>query len=244
MYLAGFRRLLPMLRLPPFPAVLDVGSGTGINLLEAAQWFFPTRALCGIDISPGMVEVARLKAARLGIPAQFTAGDAESLPYPDNSFDLVICNSVLHWFENRPVAIREMTRVLRPGGQLALICAAAPGFREWLTLMDQLLHAVGAAGTARTLPQLPTALEVAAMLSSAGLMIQHLANPIQVQRIRDPQTFVRQMSTVAPQWAADLHPQQQAWLEQLAAMALKRSGPLGFPNTWSAVEAVAIKPIV
>ena len=100
LYLTGIRRLLPRVRIAPGAAILDVGCGTGVNLLEAARWFAPTGKLCGIDISPGMVAVAQSKAGLLGLPAQFRVGDAERLPYSDAEFDLVICNSVLQWFDS------------------------------------------------------------------------------------------------------------------------------------------------
>lgn len=241
-YLIGLRRLLPLVRIPPGAAILDVGSGTGINLLEAARWFWPARLLCGIDISPGMVQTARAKAALMGIPAQFALGDAEKLPYPDNTFDLVICNSVLHWFRNRPAAVREMARVLRPGGQLVLICAASPGFQEWFTLMDSLMPLLGRQPISPIMPKLPTALELQSLLQGAGLQINLLANPTLRQRIFQPEAFVRYMSTVAPPWAADLSPLEMAAVEQLAAAAVRRAFGGGFSNTWSALEAVATKP--
>lgn len=221
--------------------MLDVGSGTGINLLEAARVFAPTRQLCGIDISPGMVSVAQAKASALGIPAQFTVGDAESLPYPDNTFDLVLCNSVLHWFRNRNAAVREIARVLRPGGQVAVICAAAPGFTEWLELMHGLMRTVTGRASSQPLPQLPTAAEVAGLFRTNGLLLQFLSNPTQTQRITDPDGFIRLMSVVAPPWAADLTPGQQTTLEQLAAAAMRALWPQGFPNTWSAIEAIGVK---
>jgi SAM-dependent methyltransferase len=241
LYVSGIRRLLPRLRVPPMPAILDVGSGTGVNLFEAARWFAPTRLLSGIDISPGMVEVARAKAAQLGLPAQFTVGDAERLPFPDGSYDLVICNSVLHWFQDRGAALREMARVLRPGGQLALICAAAPGFREFFTIMDTLLQAVQGPSAPRSAPDLPTAVEVAGLLQAAGLMPNHFANPTQNQPIFHPESFIRLMSTVAPAWAADLSSDVQAQVEQAAASLMRLGWPGGFPNTWSAIEATATR---
>lgn len=237
LYAMGIRRLLPRLRVPPMAAILDVGCGTGVNMLEAARWFAPTRQLCGIDISPGMVEVAAAKAAALGVPAQFTVGDAERLPYDDGQFDLVICNSVLHWFRDRDAAVREMQRVLKPGGQVAIIGAATPGFQEWFGLIDGLVRTTLGRATPPTLPALPTAAEVAALLLKNGFLIEHLANPVHAQRITDAPGFVRLMSTVAPHWAADLTPEEQARLELLATTAVG-SWPGGFPNTWSAVEAV------
>lgn len=242
MYAAGLRRLLPRLRMPPGPAILDVGCGTGVNLFEAARWFAPARMLAGIDLSPGMIEVARSKAAHLGVPAHFAVGDAEQLPYPDAVFDLVICNSVFHWFKDKDSALSEMRRVLRPGGQLVLICAAAPGFREWFGLLDTLMQTMMGSGTPRSAPDLPSGAEITAMMQKAGFTIVHAANPVQVHRVIDPESFVRLMSTVAPGWAADLSPDAQGYMERLAISYLQRQFPLGFPNTWSVFEAIGVRP--
>lgn len=243
LYVQGIRRLLPRLRRPPMAAILDVGCGTGLNLIEAARWLAPTGLLCGIDISPGMVEVARAKTAALGLPAIITVGDAERLPYPDAAFDLVICNSVLHWFHDRAAALREMNRVLRPGGQVAIICASGPAYREWFELVDRLTATLPGRRHAGVRPALPTAAEVAALLGAAGFLTEHLANPSQLQPINSPERYVRIMSTVAPNWAADLTPQEQALLEQMAVRAIRSVGPLRALSTWSAVEAVATKPL-
>jgi ubiquinone/menaquinone biosynthesis C-methylase UbiE len=241
LYRAGVQRLLPRVRVPPMPAILDVGSGTGVNLLEAARWFAPARLLCGIDLSPGMVEVARAKAAMAGVPAQFIVGDAEKLPYPDKTFDLVICNSVLHWFKDRQGAVNEMYRVLKPGGQVILICAASPGFREWFHLVDTLLEKTGLATGPSTAPAFPTLREVSDLMTRAGFLMEHAANPVQLQRIVDPEPFVQLMSTVAPHSTSDLSPENQARFQQLAAAALRVGWPGGFPNTWSALEAVGTR---
>lgn len=241
MYLTGIRRLLPRLRVPPYGAILDVGCGTGVNLLEAAIRYRPARLLCGIDLSPGMIEVARAKAAALGVPAQFTVGDAEQLPYPDGTFDLVICNSVYHWFKDRWGAVREMNRVLRPGGQLALICAAAPGFAEWFSLVDAILLTALGPAAPRSMPEFPTVAEVAAVMLDNGFLLEHLANPRHVQRIMNAEQFIRTMSIVAPHWSADLTDGQVAVVEEVAARLIRTGWPAGFPNTWAAVEAVGRK---
>lgn len=241
MYALGIRKLLPRLRQVPMPAILDVGCGTGVNIVEAARWFGPARLLCGIDLSPGMVEVAQAKTARLGLPVQFTVGDAERLPYPDATFDIVICNSVLHWFKDRGAAIREMRRVLRPGGQVVIICAAAPGFHEWFSLMDTLLKTALGPAASVAMPSLPTAAEVAFHMQEAGLGVEHIDHPTYVQRITEPESFVRLMNTVAPQWTVDLPQGAVPLLEQAAATLLRCGWPHGFPNTWSAVEAVGTR---
>jgi len=242
LYLTGFKRLLPHIHRRSWMSILDVGCGTGINLLAAAQILAPARLLCGIDISSGMVETARSKADVAGVPAHFVVGDAERLPYPDSMFDLIICNSILHWFQDRMSAVREMARVLRPGGQVVMICAGVPCFTEWFQLIDFLLPTVGIRSTVRGPSPLPNPAEVATIFAAAGLQVVHLSNPIEVQRVTNPEPFVRLMTTMAPHWASDLSPAQINAIEQLAAKMIRSRFPRGFPNTWSAIEAAASLP--
>lgn len=240
LYRAGIRRLLPLLRVPPLPAILDVGSGTGLNLLEAAAWFGPARLLRGIDIAPGMVEFANRKAAMLGVPALFTMGDAARLPFPDQTFDLVICNSVLHWFEDRLQALREMRRVLRPGGALALICASPPGFQEWFDLMDLAMRSVLGPVAPPVRIGFVTELELHVLLRAAGLVVPYLRRHQNENLVRDPVSFLRLMNTVAPHWRVNLSPEVEHLVAE-RALALIKHLPL-FSCTWSALEAVAVRP--
>lgn len=112
-------RSLGMKMLPPREgmAVLDLGCGTGLHL-EMYQ-----KAGCdvfGIDMSPGMLHVAR---RRLGDSALICVGDASSLPYPDNRFDLIMMTLVLHEMPPniRPVVIDELKRTLKENGRILLI---------------------------------------------------------------------------------------------------------------------------
>lgn len=241
-YLMGIRRLLPLVKPGPNPAILDVGCGTGLNLFEAARWFGPAGLLVGVDLSPGMVAVAAAKARHLGLPAYILQGDAEQLPFPDGSFDLILCNSVFHWFRNRPAAMCEMARVLKPGGYLALIAATAPGFREWFLLIDQVIRATLGPSHASPIPELPTAGEVAGLIQSAGLAVQHVQNLIQRTPVLEPMPFVQLMSVIAPTWSGELPDEVVARLQLAAARVMSIGWPGGFTVTWSAVEAVARKP--
>ncbi|MGE5676297.1 MAG: class I SAM-dependent methyltransferase [Mycobacterium leprae] len=240
-YLMGLYRLMPQVSLPPQPAILDIGCGTGINLFEARRWFGPARLLCGIDLSPGMIEVARAKARKMGLPAQFVVGDAESLPYPDQVFDLIICNSVYHWFKDKDRALAEMHRVLRPGGKLLLICAAAPGFKDYYNLLDTVLVRLFGSNGGRTMPELPTVEGIRRAMQRNGFLVPYAGNPMQMQRIYQPESFVRMMSTVAPHWGADLPEDVRAFVEQAAASFMRTGWPDGFPNLWSTAEAIAIR---
>src|SRR5580698_2170609 len=107
-YLSALWKLLPRVRLAPGPAILDVGCGTGINILEAARVLGPCARLLGVDLAPGMVNEARRKAALAGVPATFVVGDAERLEVEDGSMDLILCNSVYHWFPDRPRTVAEL----------------------------------------------------------------------------------------------------------------------------------------
>jgi ubiquinone/menaquinone biosynthesis C-methylase UbiE len=97
--------------------VLDVAVGTGRNLP-----FYPADAtISGIELSPVMLAHARRRAAELGRPADLREGDAESLPYDDESFDTVVCALSLCTIPDPRAAVAEMHRVLVPGGRLLLV---------------------------------------------------------------------------------------------------------------------------
>jgi ubiquinone/menaquinone biosynthesis C-methylase UbiE len=97
--------------------VLEVAVGTGRNLP-----FYPDGIrLTGIDFSPAMLEVARTRAAELGRDIDLREADAQALPFPDASFDTVVCTLGLCGFPDDRAAIAEMHRVLRPNGTLLLL---------------------------------------------------------------------------------------------------------------------------
>ncbi len=100
----------------PRHKVLDVACGTGVVAVSAARLGAKVAAL---DLSPALLEEARLNAALIRIPVDFREGDVEALPYEDASFDVVL-SQFGHMFAPRPeVALAEMLRVLKPGGRIA-----------------------------------------------------------------------------------------------------------------------------
>ncbi|MDX6716498.1 MAG: hypothetical protein QOH30_3056 [Baekduia sp.] len=102
-------------RLRAFDRSLELGAGTGYFSLNLLQAGVITDATC-TDISQGMVDTLAANAQRLGLEVDARIADAEALPFPDGSFDLVLGHAVLHHLPDLDQAWREILRVLRPGG--------------------------------------------------------------------------------------------------------------------------------
>ena len=96
---------------------LEIGAGTGYFSLNLLQAGVVSQATC-TDISPGMVAALAINAERLGLPVRTARADAESLPFPDGSFDLVLGHAVLHHLPDLTQAFAEFHRVLAPGGRI------------------------------------------------------------------------------------------------------------------------------
>lgn len=105
----------------PGERVVDVGSGAGIDSLIAARLMGETGQVIGVDMTPAMLEKARRSATEGGFGnVEFREGYAESLPVPDGWADVVISNGVLNLLPDKAAALREMARVLKPGGRLQI----------------------------------------------------------------------------------------------------------------------------
>jgi SAM-dependent methyltransferase len=101
--------------------VLDLGSGAGFDAFLAAVRVGPTGHVIGVDMTPEMIEKARANAAAGGdANVEFRLGDIENMPVEDGSVDLVISNCVLNLVPDKSKAFREIVRVLKPGGRLAV----------------------------------------------------------------------------------------------------------------------------
>jgi ubiquinone/menaquinone biosynthesis C-methylase UbiE len=110
--------------LPPPGTILDVGCGTG-RLLRTAAARWPGSQLIGIDPAAGMVEVAR----RLSPTVTFHVGLVEALPLPDASVDLALSTASFHHWHHQATGVREIARVVRPGGHFILADVVLP---SWL----------------------------------------------------------------------------------------------------------------
>ena len=144
--------------------VLEVAVGTGRYL----PYYGPgVTALTGIDLSPGMLAVARNRAKELGLAVDLKTGNAEALEFGDGQFDTVVCTISLCNIPDYRAAIEEMYRVLRPGGRLILLDHVASD-RWWVLLLQKTLEQVtrrtnGDYQTRRPLP----------LVTAAGFVVEH-----------------------------------------------------------------------
>jgi arsenite methyltransferase len=101
--------------------VLDLGSGAGTDSLIAAQMVGEHGHVTGIDMTPEMLTKARTAAAEMGAAnAEFVESEAEQLPFPDASFDVVISNGVIDLIPDKEAVFAEIFRVLTPGGRIQI----------------------------------------------------------------------------------------------------------------------------
>lgn len=165
--------LLDRLVLEPGQKVLDVACGPGTVARAAARRVGPTGHVIGVDFSPAMLAIARGKPpVDDGAPIEYVEGPAEKLDVPDDDVDVVTCQHGLQFFPDRPAALAEMRRVLRPNGRLGIAVwrstAECPPFEA---LADGIADVLGEplAATYRSGPWgFADPDELAALLDAAG----------------------------------------------------------------------------
>ena len=118
---AGVANPFTLGRLAPGERVLDLGSGAGTDSLVAAQMVGPRGSVTGIDMTPEMLANARSAASEMGVAnVEFAEGEVESLPFEDETFDVVISNGVIDLVPDKVTVFSEIHRVLGPGGRIQI----------------------------------------------------------------------------------------------------------------------------
>lgn len=173
--------------------ILDIGSGTGA-LLQRMAAIYPESILTGVDMAFGMAETARGKVAG-NQSVQFVTADAEHLPFDGQSFDLVLSTSTFQWLEHLEPAIRELRRVLKPGGHY---CFALFGSRTLFELRESYRNALQIAGEglADRSHNFKSPDDVAAALGVAGLEAEYLISELEVEEHPDVPHLLRAIKRI------------------------------------------------
>jgi ubiquinone/menaquinone biosynthesis C-methylase UbiE len=149
--------------------VLDAACGTGIVTRVAAQRFPHLAHIVGVDLNPGMLDVARVHTPPMGVPVAWQQGDLGALPFPEGRFEVVLCQQGLQFVPAPGTALREMCRVLAPGGRLAFtVFSEVPVY--YAVLADALARHVSAAAATSCLSRytLQEATRLQTLVDAAG----------------------------------------------------------------------------
>lgn len=144
--------------------VLEVGVGTGKNL----EYYPPDCEIIGIDLSPGMLEKAKVKAQNLQLELSLQEMDAQELQFPDHSFDTVVATCVFCSVPDPIKGLKEIKRVCKPGGKILLlehVRSENPILGEIMDILDPItVRLIGPHINRRTVENIET----------AGLKIKHI----------------------------------------------------------------------
>jgi arsenite methyltransferase len=152
-----------MADLRPGMTVLDLGSGGGIDVLLSARRVAPTGTAYGLDMTDEMLDLARANQAKAGVEnVVWLKGHIEAIPLPDDAVDVVLSNCVINLSTDKPQVLREVARVLKPGGTLAVSDVIADPDMDAATRADMAAYTGCIAGAL-------TRAEYSAHLAAAGL---------------------------------------------------------------------------
>jgi arsenite methyltransferase len=162
--------------------VLDLGSGGGIDVLLSARRVGPTGLAYGLDMTDEMLDLARRNQAEAGATnVQWLRGHIEQIPLPSESVDVIISNCVINLSVDKPQALREAARVLKPGGRFAVSDVVADDEMDDVTRADMQAH-TGCVAGALTRDEFTAALQ-AAGLSDISITENHRVHPAAVSAI-------------------------------------------------------------
>jgi ubiquinone/menaquinone biosynthesis C-methylase UbiE len=184
--------------LMPGGRVLDVACGTGIVTRLAAERVAPDGVLGGVDVTPGMLTLARQLAASAPVHIEWYEASAEAMPLPDDAFDVVFCQLGLMFMTDRRAALREIRRVLAPGGRTYITTPTPTAF---FGVMDNALarHGLGpAAGFVRQVFSLHEPTELERAFREAGFADVRVRVDTKTPRLPAPREFLWQYIDSTP----------------------------------------------
>jgi demethylmenaquinone methyltransferase/2-methoxy-6-polyprenyl-1,4-benzoquinol methylase len=137
------RQAADVAQLRPGFTALDVATGTGDLAIELAERVHPGGHVLGVDFAEPMLEIARRKFQSRGLALAFEKADALALPYADASFDAATCAFGLRNLDDRLAGLREMNRVVKPGGRVVILELTPPANALARHYMDEVIPRLG-----------------------------------------------------------------------------------------------------
>ncbi len=215
-------RLIALSPLLERAQVLDVATGTGLVAMVVAQIIGPGGRVVGIDFSPDMLAQARQKLAQTdNTNVEFQEGDAEHLPFPDNSFDVVLCASSLFFVPNILAALKEAYRVLKPDGIMGFSSFGDNFLTPLLPLWGQRLARHGIPAAPRPIDRLVDPAVCATLMEKAGFHRVEVRSEALGYYLATPQDRIREIEVSLeglPLARLSLEEQAQIKAEHLAEL--------------------------
>lgn len=198
--------------------ILDIACGTGIVARRAARRMARHGHITGIDLNPNMLAVARAAAEREDVTIEWREGNAESLPFGDGEFDLVLCQQGLQFVSERPRAVAEMHRVLDSGGRVALALWRGLDHHPLFAAMNEVItRHLGMPALAMPF-SLGEPEEIRALLETVGFRDVALAERSMTARYPNPERYASmQVDVIAAAIPAAQHLDDTARADFLAA---------------------------
>ena len=211
-------------------SLLDIATGTGIVLRRARERVPGLGRLTGLDLTPGMLAVARQRSEGLGI--EYVEGDAQELPFEAGAFGVLTCQQGLQFFPERERALAAFRRVLRPDGRAVVACwceiESAPGYLAVAEVVER--RRPDKAGAARAPFALSDAATLRSLLEEAGFVGVTVERVEGTARFASPGEFARSFLEGSPMAVAlgDLSADERAELtEEIVEAVRARTGESG-----------------
>jgi SAM-dependent methyltransferase len=209
------RDLVALADLQPRERVLDVACGTGVVTRLAAEQPAGGGRIVGLDLNRGMLAAARTGA--VGLPIEWREGDATALPFESETFDVILCQQGLQFIPDKLTALREMHRVLAPGGRaLISVWRSTRDISGWRALEEALARQID---RPVALPPFSfgDARELRRLLTEAGFRDISIRADVKMSRYSSAEVFVRSAVVGAPSMLGPLAEKGEAELEQIVA---------------------------